>query len=109
MTLKRFYFSELSDDDVVAQALVFFVAGFDSVATVLCFICYELALNPHVQKKLQEEIDDTLKNCDGQLTYDKLVKMKYLDNVISGKYMYSLAKADPRRCARRELHAGGQN
>ncbi|KRT84340.1 cytochrome P450, partial [Oryctes borbonicus] len=50
---------KLSDLDIAAQALVFFFAGFDSVATLMSFLGYELAVNPDIQQKLQNEIDDT--------------------------------------------------
>lgn len=51
----------------------------------------ELAQNEDVQRKLQNEIDETIENLDGkELTYDALMKMKYLDMVISGIYIYLL-------------------
>ena len=50
----------------------------------MCHMAYELALNPDVHVKLQKEIDDTLDTCNGKLTYDDLMHMKYMDMVISG-------------------------
>ncbi|KAK9752572.1 Cytochrome P450 [Popillia japonica] len=72
----------LTDVDIAAQAMIFFFAGFDSVSTLLCFMAYELVVNPDVQKRLQEEIDDTLRECNGKLTYEALLKMKYMDMII---------------------------
>nr|XP_022908462.1 cytochrome P450 9e2-like [Onthophagus taurus] len=75
---------ELSDETITSQAVIFFFAGFESVATLLTFMGYELAINPEVQEKLQKEIDETLKECENRnLTYDALTKMKYLDMVIN--------------------------
>ncbi|GJQ77436.1 hypothetical protein Trydic_g20834, partial [Trypoxylus dichotomus] len=74
---------KLSDLDIAAQALVFFFAGFDSVATLMSFLGYELAVNPDIQQKLQQEIDETLLQCNGNLTYEALMKMKYMDMVVS--------------------------
>lgn len=82
-------FLDLSDDDITAQALIFFFAGFDSISTAVCHMAYELALNEDIQKKLQEEIDTTLMKCNGKITYDALIKMKYLDMVVSGKLFLS--------------------
>lgn len=75
----------LTDDDVVAQAVLFFFAGFDTISTVLSFLAYELAVNPDVQKKLQKEINDVVNASQGKVSYDTLLSMKYLDQVISGK------------------------
>ncbi|KAF5303383.1 hypothetical protein FQR65_LT18995 [Abscondita terminalis] len=74
----------LTDMDIIAQALIFFFAGFASVATAMCFTAFELAINVDVQERLQKEIDDTIAECDGNLTYDALSKMKYMNMVISG-------------------------
>ncbi|KAF5291524.1 hypothetical protein FQR65_LT01837 [Abscondita terminalis] len=74
---------DLSDEDITAQALIFFFGGFDTSATLLSFVAYELALNPDVQKRLQNEIDETLNECNGKLSYEALHKMKYMDMVVS--------------------------
>jgi len=74
---------ELTDMDIAAQALIFFFAGFETVATTMCFVGYELTVNLNIQRKLQQEIDDTLKECNGKLTYEALLKMKYMDMVVS--------------------------
>lgn len=65
--------------------MVFFFGGFDSVTTIMAFLAYELAVNPDPQRKLREEILETNKKCNGKLTYDALMKMRYMDMVVSGK------------------------
>lgn len=75
---------KLNIEDITAQALIFFVAGFDTVSTVMCFLSYELAVNVDIQQRLQDEIDQTLNACEGTLIYEALLKMKYMDMVISG-------------------------
>ncbi|XP_017770148.1 PREDICTED: cytochrome P450 9e2-like [Nicrophorus vespilloides] len=74
---------EITDDDITAQALIFFFAGFETVSTLMCFMAYELAVNPDIQSKLMKEVDETYAECDGKLTYEKLSTMKYMDMVIS--------------------------
>lgn len=76
--------TELSVDDITAQVLLFFSAGFHSTSSVLCFTCYELALNPDIQSRLREEIEETIKTFNEKLTYEGLLEMKYLDAVVSG-------------------------
>ncbi|CAH1178924.1 unnamed protein product [Phaedon cochleariae] len=73
----------ITNEDITAQALVFFFAGFESLSTLMCFTAYELAMNPDIQDKLRNEIRETSEKCKGKLTYDALVSMKYLDMVIS--------------------------
>lgn len=73
----------LTDEDITGQAVLFFFAGFDTSSTMMSFLAYELAVNPDVQERLQREIDDTLQQCNGSLTYEALFKMKYLDMVVS--------------------------
>ncbi|KAF2898585.1 hypothetical protein ILUMI_07590 [Ignelater luminosus] len=71
---------EITDEDITAQAVVFFFAGFDTVSTLMCYVCYELAKNPHVQEVLYKEVKE---NCQGKTTYEMVLGMKYLDCVIS--------------------------
>ncbi|KAJ8928371.1 hypothetical protein NQ314_019102 [Rhamnusium bicolor] len=76
---------DLTNDDITAQALIFFLAGFDGVATNMCFAAYELAVNQDVQERLREEVYATLEECGGKLTYESLLKMKYMDMVVSAR------------------------
>ncbi|GBP26432.1 Cytochrome P450 9e2 [Eumeta japonica] len=71
------------DDDLVAQAILFFLAGFDTVSTAMVFLMYELAVNSDVQAKLRQEIDDCYEKYQGNVDYEKLNQMKYLDMVLS--------------------------
>lgn len=74
------------DDDFTAQCFLFFVAGFETSSTLLCFASQELTENQDVQQKLIAEIDEVREQLDGKpLTYEILQKMKYMDMVVSGK------------------------
>ncbi|KAL7031685.1 hypothetical protein ACKWTF_007101 [Chironomus riparius] len=73
-----------TDEDLMAQAFIFFFAGFETVSTVMTFMAYELLLNPDVQTKLQKEIDEVYKSLGGkELTYEHVQGMKYMDMVVS--------------------------
>jgi cytochrome P450 len=76
--------TEWDDDDITAQTLLFFMAGFDTASTLLSFASLQLAMNPDIQSRLQDEIDETLKEDGGKLTYEALHGIKYLDMVVSG-------------------------
>jgi cytochrome P450 family 9 len=73
----------MSNEDITAQAVVFFLGGFDTASSLMAFAGLELALNPGIQRKLKDEIIRTHQECDGKITYEKLLSMKYLDMVIS--------------------------
>lgn len=73
-----------TDDELVAQCFLFFLAGFDTSSTLLSFLAYELCINPGIQEQLYVEIKETHNSLGGKrLTYDALQKMKYMDMVIS--------------------------
>ncbi|MDL1310912.1 cytochrome P450 [Yersinia pestis] len=72
----------LSDLELVAQSVIFIFAGYETTSSALSFILYELATNPDVQTKLQQEIDAALPN-KAPVTYDILVQMEYLDMVVN--------------------------
>ncbi|XP_047117854.1 cytochrome P450 6k1-like [Schistocerca piceifrons] len=74
---------KLSIDDVAAQAFVFFIAGFETSSTTMSFALHELAHHPDVQARLHEEIDSVLKQHSGQVTYDAISSMHYLDKVVA--------------------------
>ncbi|KAJ6640976.1 Cytochrome P450 9e2 [Pseudolycoriella hygida] len=76
--------NEWSDDELVAQCLLFFLAGFETSSNLLSFLGNELALNPEIQEKLCREIDETVECMKNEkLTYELLNSLKYLDQVIS--------------------------
>ncbi|XP_046816873.1 cytochrome P450 9e2-like [Vespa crabro] len=69
--------------DIVSQAFSFFFGGFDSVSTAMCFTCHEIGVNLNIQKRLQREIDEVIERTNGDLTYDVINSMQYLDAVIN--------------------------
>ena len=73
---------KMNDEELTAGAFGYFFGGMDTVSTALCFIAYELGTNQDVQKRLQEDIDSVLKDCDGKPTYYDITKIPYLEAVI---------------------------
>ena len=49
--------NRLSNEEIVAHAVTFLLAGYETTANTLSYTAYLLALNPHIQEKLQSEID----------------------------------------------------
>ncbi|EDX06195.1 GD10157 [Drosophila simulans] len=74
----------LTLEQMAAQAFVFFVAGFETSSSTMSLCLYELAVQPEIQQRLREEIESVLANVDGgELNYDVLAQMTYLDQVLS--------------------------
>ncbi|XP_036968038.1 cytochrome P450 3A40-like isoform X2 [Acanthopagrus latus] len=72
----------LSDHEILSQAMIFLFAGYETTSSSLCFVAYNLALNPHIMKRLQEEIDATFPE-KAPIEYQALMQMEYLDCVIN--------------------------
>lgn len=73
---------EWSDDEIIAQCMGFFLAGFDTASTLMCFTVHEITLNPDIQDKLFAEIT-AVNKLQPTIDYDNLNKMKYMDMVVS--------------------------
>ncbi|XP_064599537.1 cytochrome P450 3A11-like [Liolophura sinensis] len=72
----------LSDSEILAQCITFFVAGFDTSAATIAYALYHLTMNPECQQKLVDEIDDYYPG--GKVPdYDELPEMPYLNMVIN--------------------------
>ncbi|XP_037947264.1 probable cytochrome P450 6a13 [Teleopsis dalmanni] len=68
---------------LAAQALIFFLAGFDTSSSTMAFCIYELAINPQIQELLRNEIFDVLEKYNEKLCYECIKEMYYLEKVIS--------------------------
>ncbi|EDV36352.1 uncharacterized protein Dana_GF12005 [Drosophila ananassae] len=95
------YYVEFTDEDLLAQCLLFFFAGFEIISTSLTFLTYELCQNPAVQQRLYEEILTERQDLmDEPLTYDRLMKMEYMDMVVlEGLRKWPPAIATDRECS----------
>ncbi|KAJ0175187.1 hypothetical protein K1T71_009328 [Dendrolimus kikuchii] len=72
---------EITDGIIAAQAFVFYMAGYETTATTMTFFLYSLALNSELQDKLLLEIDDVVSKNNGELTYDVINNMVYLEQL----------------------------
>jgi len=73
----------LTDEMIVAQSILFLLAGFETTQNALLFTVYELALNPEIQDTLAEEVANSLRKDDGKFLYDSINHLEYLDKVVS--------------------------
>ncbi|KAJ3570000.1 hypothetical protein NP233_g4692 [Leucocoprinus birnbaumii] len=69
----------MTDEEVYGQVSTFVLAGMETTSSAMSKILHLLAIHPDVQERLRNEIREAQK--DGQLTYDQLVSLPYLDAV----------------------------
>ncbi|NWX16378.1 CP3AO protein, partial [Aegotheles bennettii] len=75
-------YKTLSDEEILAQALIFVFAGYETTSSTLSYLAYNLAVHPDVQQQLQDEIDANLPNKATPM-YNTIVQMEYLDMVVN--------------------------
>lgn len=71
----------LTDDEIIGNAYVFLLAGYETTATALAFIFYLLVQHPEIQEKLYDEISSNL--TDDNWSYDAIQSLQYLDQVFN--------------------------
>ncbi|KAJ7371316.1 Thromboxane-A synthase [Desmophyllum pertusum] len=74
--------SRLTDDEIVAQSVIFLLAGYETSSSTLGFTLYYLAVNPDVQDKLRTEIQEALETNTNIPLYEVAQNIEYLDCVI---------------------------
>ncbi|CAH1985077.1 unnamed protein product [Acanthoscelides obtectus] len=67
------------EKSVLALAAAFFVDGQATTGLAMGGILYDLAKNPEVQQKLREELNEYFEKDKGQLSYESIQEMPYLD------------------------------
>lgn len=75
----------MSDLTIVAQCVLFIIAGYDTTALLLAFTSFLLAKNTDQQKRLRDEVRQVVAQHDG-LTYDGIMEAKFLDACLQGDH-----------------------
>ncbi|XP_058816028.1 cytochrome P450 6d1-like [Topomyia yanbarensis] len=70
---------QLSLGECAANIFLFYIAGSETSTGAITFSLHELTQNPEVMQKLLNEIDETLAKSNGDINYDVVKQMKYLD------------------------------
>jgi cytochrome P450 len=100
--------AKITEDEVVATALVFLVAGYDTTGMTLSFLAYAMSKNPKIQEKLHEEIDQAFEDNNGELPdYNTIQNLPYVDMVFHETLRkYSPVGLNSRSCTKDYLLPG---
>jgi len=74
---------KLSDVEIASQISAFLLAGNDTTGSAVTYFLYNIGRNQKAQEKLYEEIMNTEVNSKGNIEYEPLFAMKYLDAAIT--------------------------
>lgn len=74
----------LTMDEAAAQAFIFFLAGFETTSTTISFALFEMTLNGDIQDKARREVMDVLRRYDGNLSYEAVMELHYVETIILG-------------------------
>lgn len=99
----------LTNNEIAAQAFVFYIAGFETSSTLLSFCSYELAKHQDIQQRVRDEIGAVLKRYNGHLTYDAMLEMRYLEQVLNEALRKYPPLATIARTAQRNYNVPGTN
>ncbi|ODM87100.1 Cytochrome P450 2J5 [Orchesella cincta] len=85
---KSYFYGQLGERQLVSTMLNLFIAGSDTSATTLSWTLVYLCKFPHVQKKLQEEIESVTGN-ERQVSVDDRPMMPYAQALVDEILRYS--------------------
>ncbi|CAI6331557.1 unnamed protein product [Periconia digitata] len=74
--------AKLGREELTAEALTQLIAGSDTTSNTSCALLYHCLRNPHVVRKLQQELDAALPDIDAVPTFSQVKDLPYLDSVI---------------------------
>ena len=73
----------MTEDDIVATALVVLVAGYDTTGMTLSFLAFEMTRNPDLQERLHREVDMAFEKNDGKMPdFAVIQNLPFLDMLI---------------------------
>ncbi|HEU4769764.1 MAG TPA: cytochrome P450 [Pyrinomonadaceae bacterium] len=72
----------MTPEEIWDEALTFFIAGYDTIATALMWTWYLLSEHPEVEARLHAEVDAVLSG-GGPATFDDLPRLSYTEGVLA--------------------------
>ena len=65
-------------ETAAAQSMLFLLAGYETTSNLLMWASYYLAMYPHIQEQVREEMETILGPGNKEASYEELPKLKVL-------------------------------
>jgi len=89
----------MTETTVLASAVIFLLAGFDTTTSSVALVLHVLAQHPRHQSRLREQIQELRK--DGKLHYQDVMESKHLDAFVNEtSRLYPVGAAVERQCTK---------
>ena len=66
-------------EEIAANIFIFYIAGNETSSSTVAYTLYELTQNDELMDRAQEDIKSTLEKHQGELTYESIMDMKFID------------------------------
>uniref|UniRef100_A0A182SU18 Cytochrome P450 n=1 Tax=Anopheles maculatus TaxID=74869 RepID=A0A182SU18_9DIPT len=73
---------QITDVDIAGHGVSFFADGFETSSIVLTYCLYDLAKHSTIQQELRDEIRKAKETGDGSMSYEQLVEMPLLEQIV---------------------------
>lgn len=72
----------LNDDEIVWNAYVFLLAGYQTTSSALAYTTHLFSIHPDIQEKVYQEVMDNI-GMEDDITYENVNSLTYMELVIN--------------------------
>lgn len=69
----------MSFEQIAGQVFIFYIAGNETSTSTIAYTLYELSQDVDLMLRAQQDIERALEKCNGQLTYEAVINMPFID------------------------------
>lgn len=83
--------TEFNINSIAGHSMSFLTDGFETSNILMSYCLYRLAVTPHVQRRVQDEVDAVIRESGSDdLTDDSIQKLNLLENVLYGMFFWTM-------------------